>query len=139
MATFKAQVSDFVKLSKRDAKRLHRQAVQDLTEAVVEDTPVDSGFARRSWLGSTVSMPPIREGVEEFNNTGATAVAIAGLDTGNDFWFGAQAAYVPRLNYGFTGTDSLGRTYNQTGKGWIEKHAKLWPTYVKNAERKVVG
>lgn len=139
MASFKAQVSDFVKQTKRDTTLVHRQAVQDFTEAVVEDTPVDTGNARRSWLGSSSTMPPVRPDAAEFLETGATELTIATLDVGDTYWLGAQAAYVPRLNYGFTGTDSLGRSFNQQGKGWIEKHAALWPTYVKAAERKVVG
>lgn len=31
-------------------------------------------------------------------------------------YLGYQAVYARRLNYGFTGTDSLGRTYNQSGR-----------------------
>jgi hypothetical protein len=73
----------------------------------------------------------------EFNETGATELTIATLGIGDTYWLGAQAAYVPRLNYGFTGTDSAGRTFNQQGKGWIEKHAALWPSYVRGAESKI--
>lgn len=134
MASFSAQVSDFAKRSKRSQTLVMRTATQKLTAAVEDDTPKDTGNAFRSWLGSTTAMPPVRPDVEEFTATGATEVAIMGLDAGDTFYFGAQAAYMARLNYGFTGTDALGRTYNQAGKGWIERHAELWPQYVKEAE-----
>lgn len=137
MKTFSAQVSDWVRETKRTTTRVHRQAVQDFTEAVVGDTPVNVGHARRSWLGTTDAMPPIRPDLKEFNNGPATELTIAMLSPGDTYWLGAQAAYVPRLNYGFTGTDSLGRTYNQSGIGWIEKHEALWPSYVRGAERKI--
>jgi hypothetical protein len=134
MASFSAQVSDFTKRSKRAQQMVMRTAVQKLTAAVEDETPEDTGNAFRSWLGSTTAMPPVRPDVAEFVDTGATEVAIMGLDAGDTFWFGAQAAYMARLNYGFTGTDSLGRTYNQAGKGWIEANAARWPQYVKEAE-----
>lgn len=111
-----------------------RTATQKLVANVEDDTPKDTGNAYRSWLGSTTAMPPIRHDVAAFVESDATTLAIAGLDAGETFYFGAQANYMPRLNYGFTGTDALGRTYNQAGKGWIERHATLWPQYVKQAE-----
>lgn len=134
MASFSAQVSDFTRRSKRAQEMIMRTSVQKLTASVEGDTPKLTGNAFRSWLGSTTAMPPIRPDVENFTETGATEVAIAGLDAGDTFYFGAQANYVPRLNYGFTGTDSLGRTYNQAGLGWIERNAELWPKFVRDAE-----
>lgn len=111
-----------------------RTSVQKLTAGVEDGTPKKTGNAFRSWLGSTTAMPPVRPDVDEFDNTAATEVAIMGLDAGDTFYLGAQAAYMARLNYGFTGTDALGRTYNQAGLGWIEDEAAKWPQYVKEAE-----
>ena len=111
-----------------------RTSVQKLTAAVEDGTPKKTGNAYRSWLGSTTAMPPVRPDVSEFSDNDATGVAIAGLDVGDTFYLGAQAAYMARLNYGFTGEDSLGRTYNQAGIGWIEREAAMWPQYVKDAE-----
>jgi len=41
------------------------------------------------------------------------------------------------MNYGFVGTDSLGRTYNQTGFGFVDAVAQRWPQIVIQAEAKV--
>lgn len=136
MAKFSAQVSDFTKDSKHAMQRVNQSAIQGLTNDVVSDTPKDTGNASWSWLGTTDAMPPIREDSVEFNASNATSVAIMGLKAGDTFYFGAQAAYIPRLNYGFTKKDKLGRQYNQSGIGWIERRAADWPSYVKTAENK---
>ena len=46
---------------------------------------------------------------------------------------------MPRLNYGFTGTDSLGRTYNQAGRLFVERNAGRWQEFVDAAAREIGG
>ena len=41
-------------------------------------------------------------------------------------WGYKAAAYALRQNYGFVGTDSLGRTYNQPGNHWLEFATSQW-------------
>lgn len=55
---------------------------------------------------------------------------IAAIAPGKDVFIGYQAKYARRLNYGFVGTDSLGRTYNQSGYGFVEAAAAKWPAIV---------
>jgi hypothetical protein len=38
--------------------------------------------------------------------------------------------YARRLNYGFTGTDSLGRQYNQRGYFFVDLAAQRWQQIV---------
>jgi hypothetical protein len=54
-------------------------------------------------------------------------------------YIGWQAAYSRRLNYGFAGEDSLGRTYNQSGYGFAEAAAAKWPQIVQEQAMKMRG
>lgn len=56
---------------------------------------------------------------------------------GETLYIGFQANYARRMNYGFVGEDSLGRTYNQSGFGFVEKAAARWPFIVDAAAAKV--
>ncbi len=64
---------------------------------------------------------------------------IATLNPGDPIFIGWQARYAKRVNYGFVGDDSLGRTYNQTGAGFAEATAAKWPGIVKEQAAKMGG
>ena len=135
MSTFSAQVKNWNAKAKRNFSMVHRSAVQKLYQGVVEDTPILTGNARRSWALSTTAMPQITGG--EFSAPPDVGLSIAGLPTGTPVYIGGQAQYLPRLNYGFTGTDSLGRQYNQSGRMFVERNAEKWQDYVNQAAREV--
>ena len=135
MSTFSAQVRAFNAKAKRNFSMVHRSAVQKLYQGVVEDTPILTGNARRSWALSTTAMPQITGG--EFSAPPDIGLSIATMPAGTPVYIGAQAVYVPRLNYGFTDTDSLGRSYNQSGRMFVERNAERWQEYVDQAAREV--
>ena len=58
---------------------------------------------------------------------------------GDTVHFGYQAEYARRQNFGFVGEDSLGRTYNQAGNGFVERAVNMWPQIVDQAVREVRG
>lgn len=58
------------------------------------------------------------------------SLGVAGIKPGDTIYIGYTARYSRRLNYGFTGTDSLGRTYAQAGYGFAEATAAQWPAIV---------
>lgn len=64
-------------------------------------------------------------------------VAIATALTGDEIFLGWQAVYARRQNYGFVGEDSLGRSYNQEGKHFVERATKLWARCVAKANKEV--
>jgi hypothetical protein len=120
--------------AKRNTSMVFRSSAQKLAEAVMEDvgpgqgqTPIDTGNLRNSLMASTASMPAVREG--EFSAPDIT-LAIAGAEVGQTIYLGFQAAYARRLNSGFTGTDSLGRNYNQSGRFFVESKANRWQEFV---------
>ncbi len=98
--------------------------------------PVDTGNLRRSLMASTAEMPSIKEGKEEFTDSGIEMV-IEGAALGSTIYLGFQAAYALRMEYGFVGTDSLGRTYNQSGFGFVTAAAQRWPQIVAEQEAKI--
>lgn len=134
---FAASVKDWTEKAKRNFAFVHRQAVQKLYQAVVEDTPIKTGNARRSWALSTTAMPQITGG--EFSAPPDIGLSIATMPTGAPVYIGAQAIYIPRLNYGFTGTDSLGRNFNQSGLMFVDRNAERWQEFVDAAAREIGG
>ncbi|WP_410001308.1 hypothetical protein [Rhizobium leguminosarum] len=98
--------------------------------------PLKTGNLRRSLMASTSDMPRIQEGKTTFSDSGIEMI-IAGAEIGSTIYLGFQAAYAARMNYGFVGTDALGRTYNQTGFGFVDAVAQRWPQIVTQAEAKV--
>lgn len=57
-------------------------------------------------------------------------LGVANIKPGDDVYIGWTAGYARRQNYGFVGTDSLGRTFNQSGYGFAEAAAAKWPAIV---------
>lgn len=81
--------------------------------------PVDFNILRGS-LVSYVNGAQAGKGADSYT------VAIQGVEWGDEvssFW---TAAYARRMNYGYTGTDSLGRTYNQAGNFYRENAVAGW-------------
>lgn len=102
--------------------------------------PHDTGNLRRSFMASTAPIPSRGDDQTEFPDYGPESeMVIANAPLGSTIHIGSQAAYAARMNYGFVGTDSLGRVYNQAGFGFLDAAQQRWPQIVKEAEAKVRG
>ncbi|MBX5063319.1 hypothetical protein [Rhizobium lentis] len=140
--SFAAQVGEWASAELDRAEAVFQTAAQtvanEVRTAVAEGgrMPVKTGNLRRSLMASTSTMPTIKEGKETFTDTGVELV-IAGAELGGSIFLGFQAAYAARMNYGFAGTDALGRTYNQNGFGFVDAVAQRWPQIVAEAEATV--
>ncbi|MBX4872704.1 hypothetical protein HJA89_07285 [Rhizobium bangladeshense] len=140
--SFAAQVGEWASAELDRAEAVFQTAAQtvanEVRTAVAEGgrMPVKTGNLRRSLMASTSTMPTIKEGKETFTDTGVELV-IAGAELGGSIFLGFQAAYAARMNYGFVGTDALGRTYNQNGFGFVDAVAQRWPQIVAEAEATV--
>ncbi len=88
--------------------------------------PVKTGNLARSVVVDN-KPPKVIEGLA----TGDYSLGIANIRPGEPIYIGWQARYARRQNYGFVGTDSLGRTYNQSGYGFAEAAAAKWPQIVR--------
>ena len=99
-------------------------------------TPKDLGFLIGSFQSSLNGSTALT-GEESY-------VLVAGrMKAGDIAQFGWGADYAARQNYGFVGEDSLGRTYNQQGKHFLEGATMQWQTIVAGqvakAQRAVEG
>ncbi|WEA24027.1 hypothetical protein [Rhizobium binxianense] len=142
--SFAAQVSEWAKSEMERSEAVFQTAAQEVANEVRTPVaeggrmPLKTGNLRRSLMASTSDMPRIQEGKATFSDSGIEMV-IAGAELGSTIYLGFQAAYAARMNYGFVGTDSLGRTYNQVGYGFVDAVAQRWPQIVTAAEAKVRG
>ena len=82
------------------------------------------GSLRSSLTGSTGMV-----GATSFTLVAGSMVA------GDIAEFSWHAEYAARVNWGFVGTDSLGRTYNQSGALFVEKALTQWARIVEDTCR----
>lgn len=140
MPSFSASVSKFSDKAKRNTGLVMKKSVQYLANDLVGNAksgagpgniPVITGNLRNSLMSST---SPIFTGEGPFSGADINAGILAwNPDRGETLYLGWQAAYARRINYGFTGTDSLGRKFNQGGRFFLEAHAARWQQYVDKA------
>jgi hypothetical protein len=136
--TFTADLRRFADLTNQNMKYVATEAIQDVVEGML--TPQrgvskgGSGFvegkipvAEKDLINSLVSGANGSFGPE--SPTSYVAV-IAGMDLGDVLRFGFTADHALRMELGFTGTDSLGRKYNQAGRHFVGKNAARFPQFV---------
>ena len=63
--------------------------------------------------------------------------ALAGMELGDRLTFAWTSPYALRIEAGFVGTDSLGRTYNQAGRHFVGKNAARFSEFVAARSREV--
>lgn len=90
------------------------------------NVPVKTGNLARSVVVDT--KPP--QTIDVLAKQQDFSLGVAEIKPGDTVYIGYTAKYARRLNYGFVGTDSLGRTYNQSGYGFVEAAAAKWPAIV---------
>lgn len=140
--SFAATISDWGRAELERAEAIYQDAAQTVANEVRTTVneggrlPIDLGNLRRSLMASTSAMPSVKPGQETFAENGLEMV-IAGAELGGTIWLGFQAEYALRMEYGFVGTDSLGRVYNQAGFGFATAITQRWQQIVMASEAKV--
>lgn len=97
-------------------------------------TPHLTGNLIRSLLAQVNGRVNVGAPDDEYAGTDV-GLAVASAVLGDSITLGFQANYARRMNFGFVGQDSLGRTYNQAGNHFVERAAALWPQLVDQAAR----
>ena len=145
--SFSAQVGAWVKKVKTREVAVFRESAQRVIsemqtpEGAGGRMPVDTGFLRASLqaaidapaagpMGKPLKRKEGQEGVIYHLDAGQVALVIAGAELGHTIYATYGTAYARRMEYGFVGQDSLGRTYNQAGKGFVRSAAQKWPQIV---------
>lgn len=145
---FTASVEEWVTELKGGLLGVVQQSTQDVVELIKKpigaggNMPIDTSFLQNSLQGSATAMPTIDaahngEQPPMYGNAAQIEALIAGMKLGDTLHFGFTAVYAMRQNYGFTGTDSLGRNYNQQGRFFVELALQQWPQLVENNQRRL--
>ena len=132
--SFTAQIEAFADLTARNMRYVAAQSIQDVLEAA--QTPqlgiskgatsfVDGKIpVAENTLINSLAMDGGAEAPDAY------VAAIAGFEVGDVMRFAWTAPHAMRMEAGFTGTDSLGRTYNQAGRHFVGKNAERFSEFV---------
>lgn len=127
--SFTASVAAFRDKTKQGMRDVFAEAVQDVLEAAQRPKarggrmPVDTGNLRNSLasgLNGTFGAP----------SPDGYIVTLSQLEIGDIAQFAWTAPYARRMELGFFGADSLGRTYEQPGNHFVGAAAAQWPQFV---------
>lgn len=144
MADFASFVDQWTKETEGRMLAVFKRAVELLAEELAKAqgnggrTPKLTGNLIRSILAQIGAMPSQGGPGAQFGGSDVGLV-VAGAVLGDSISIGFQANYSRRLNYGFVGQDSAGRTYNQSGAYFVEAAAAKWPEFVNAAAAEVRG
>ena len=136
--TFTAQVQAFADLTKQNLKYVAVQSIQDVMEAAMTPQPsvkrTGGTFVEGKIPVDTSelinSLASGANGVFGAPSSDSYVVALAGYDLGDYMRFGWTAPHAMRLEAGFSGTDTLGRTYNQAGRHFVGVNAARFSEFV---------
>lgn len=148
MATGASFIADMQKWAGGNREKLTllaRQSILELAYRTQQNTTppvgpnVVTGFLVNSWQPGINAIPPPQKQGETpsvflgKDTDAELAVTVSTMKPGDVFYYVNNAEYAMRQNYGFTGTDALGRHYNQQGKFFVQKTLAQWSAIVANA------
>lgn len=138
--SFTAQLEDFEKLTVQNLKYIASEAIQDVLEAA--QTP-QRGITKGATSFVEGKIPVAESDLINSLTTNGTegptsyTVAISGYEVGDSMEFAWTAPHALRMEAGFSGTDSLGRTYEQPGRHFVSKNARRFPEFVEKRAKEV--
>lgn len=127
--TLAASVKQFANMTKMQMRGVFAESVQDVVDAAQLPKakggrlPVVSGFLRNS-LASGLNGTLGPQGPDSY------VVTLSQLELGDIAQFAWTAPYARRIELGFSGKDSLGRTYEQAGTHFLSAAVAQWPQFV---------
>lgn len=130
---FSAAVADWVKQSKEAVEAVFHRSADLVGEAVMQGTPIDTGFLVHSFQASASEMPSIKKGSKPNVNAGPGSytfdkgpinLVIQGVPLGNPIYLGFTAEYAPYVEYGANG---------RAGRGMVRLAAQRWQGIVNQA------
>lgn len=137
MSEFSASVSSWIAESVERTEAVFKESAQDVIEAANRpqgkggNMPVDTGFLRASVRLSLEG--PITAIIEGEGGTPQPidyTATIANAQIGDTLHAAWTAKYARRINFGFSGEDSLGRSYSYPGTQFLGLALQKWPQIV---------
>lgn len=110
MSNFTDQIKKFAISSHEDAKKIIEKVRVDVSESVINKTPLDTGFARGNWQSNIGS--PIKSEITRFDREAGfaptsgdgisvrEAIETASKDIDKDFYITNNAEYIRNLEFG---------------------------------------
>ncbi|MDX3973293.1 hypothetical protein [Shinella sp.] len=134
---FASEVDEWVQQTEKRINAVFRLSTQKAISFMQQNVPVQDGFLRAS-LVVLVNQPPPKAEKSQEDGMGPFTDAymqlqIASAVSGDRIVAAYTMEYARRLEYGFTGVDSIGRSYNQPPVGWTRLAAQQWKTFVREA------
>lgn len=138
-ARFSSQIDAWVNQTEKRINAVFRLSTQKVISYMQENVPVRDGFLRASLVVLVNQDPPKADKTDEDGMGPYTdaymKMALAGAVAGDRIVSAYTMVYARRLEYGFNGTDSLGRSYNQPPRAWVRLAAQQWPQAVEAATK----
>lgn len=142
-ARFSSQIDEWVNQTEKRINAVFRLSTQYVIGFMQESVPVQDGFLRASLVVLVNQDPPKADKTAEDGMGPYTdaymKMALAGAVAGDRIVASYTMVYARRLEYGFNGTDSLGRTYNQPPRGWTRAAAARWNEAVQQATKEAIA
>lgn len=123
MGDFGADVSKWVRKAKAVGELAFANIAQAAAYRIKELTPVKTGFLRANWIVTT--------DISHLNGQQPLEADIVSARLGETIYIVNPVVYARRVEYGFVGTDSLGRHYNQMGHHMVQQTMKELPEIAK--------
>jgi hypothetical protein len=131
---FTVAVGQWVDLAKSRALAAYQATALDALARVRELTPVRTGYLRANWTIVLDSDPmPIAGQTED------DASIVARLTLQDTIILANPVVYARRIEFGFIGTDSLGRYYNQPGSHMMAQTIAEMPDIAHRATERVIA
>ena len=130
---FRKSLGEWANATEAKLDGLARQVCQSMAELALDKTPVVDGFLRGSWQPAIGTMALAENAAADPSGAGVQAkiaATIVDIKTGDTFYMMNNAAYAMRIEFGFVGQDSLGRTYNQAGQFFVTDTVKSFDLIV---------
>ena len=138
--SFSQAVDEWTSQTQERMDAVYARSVELLGEEMAKSrneggrVPFLTGNLTRSLLASKTGMPNVSDGPFGGSNVGLVAATLKAKET---VWLGYQANYAFRQNFGYVGSDALGRVYNQQGAHFVSYAVASWPNIVAKAIKEV--
>ena len=137
--SFTAQLSDIENLTVEGMTYTMRQSISDVLVGA-QTTQTGFGQGATSFVEGAIPVDTsdLAKSLTVDGAEGAdVSVKIQGMEIGDTMEFAWTMPYARRVNSGFTGTDSLGRTFDMPGRFFVDANAAKFPDHVKKRANEV--
>jgi hypothetical protein len=134
VADFAIDVSAWVRQATDRMDAAFRAIAFDAVTEVQLRTPVDTGYLRSNWTAILAGEQEPKAGA-----TPPASDAIARAKAGQVITILNPVIYARRIEFGFVGEDSLGRSYHQMGRHMVQQTIAELPQIAERAVERIMG